>query len=69
MINGKNRVTLQNCLTAVKEKVDAAQPSGKPIALFFFQPMQARGCTGHPNVEVHAIMAQELLPFYQKIIN
>ncbi|WP_051360027.1 SGNH/GDSL hydrolase family protein [Adhaeribacter aquaticus] len=68
MINGKNRTTFQNCLTAVKSGVDSVFPSEKPIALYFFKPMQARGCTGHPNVEDHGIMAKELEPFYKNLL-
>jgi len=68
MINGKDRRTLQNCLTAVKTKIDALHPAEKPVALHFFQPMQAKGCSGHPNVEDHAVLAQELVPFFQKLI-
>lgn len=68
MVSGTNRVTLQNCLTAVKEQINALYPTDKPVALYFFQPMQARGCTGHPNVEDHAILAKELAPFFQKLL-
>ncbi len=68
MINGDARSTLQNCLTAVKEKTDAADPSAKPVALFFFEPMQPHGCAGHPSVEDHAILAQELIPFFKKLM-
>ncbi len=68
MLNGKNRQTLQNCLAAVKNKIDVAYPTDKPVALYFFKPMQARGCSGHPNVEDHAILAQELVPFFIKLI-
>lgn len=69
IINGAPRLLLQNCLTAVKENVDAAYPSHKPVALYFFQPTRARGCTGHPSVEDHAILAKELIPFFQKLLN
>ncbi len=69
MMNGKNRETLQNCLMAVKAGVDAANPADKPVALHFFQPMRANGCSGHPNVEDHAILAQELLPFFKKLLS
>jgi lysophospholipase L1-like esterase len=68
MINGKSRTTLQNCLTAVKAKTDAASPADKPVAVYFFEPMQARGCSGHPNVEDHAIIAKELEPFFKKLL-
>jgi hypothetical protein len=62
------RAMLESCLTSVKQKVDALYPSGKPVALFFFKPMQARGCTGHPSVEDHAILANELLPFFKGLL-
>lgn len=68
MINGANRTLLQNCLNGVKNQVDALNPRAKPVDLFFFQPMQARGCTGHPNVEDHAILAKELEPFFKKLL-
>jgi len=68
MVNGSSRLTFQNCLTAVKEKVDVLYPSDKPVSLFFFEPMQARGCSGHPNVEDHGLMANQLFPFFKEII-
>jgi len=68
MINGERRVLLQNCLTAVKENIDALYPSDKKLALYFFKPMQAKGCSGHPNVEDHAILAEELVPFFKSLL-
>ena len=68
MLNGSRREQLQNCLTTIKREVDSLFPSAKPVALFFFQPMQARGCTGHPSVEDHAILAEQLIPFFQKLL-
>ncbi len=68
MINGDNRILLQNCLTAVKKNIDASYPQDKKVALFFFEPMQPHGCSGHPSVEDHAILAQELLPFFKSLL-
>jgi hypothetical protein len=68
MASGSNRLLLQNCLLAVKQNIDEAYSSGKPIALHFFKLMQARGCSGHPNVEDHAILASELEPFFKKLL-
>ncbi|MGB8194190.1 MAG: GDSL-type esterase/lipase family protein [Chitinophagaceae bacterium] len=68
MINGNARILLENCLSAVKTKIDAMHPSAKPVALHFFKPMQAKGCTGHPNVEDHAVLANELEPFFRKLL-
>jgi len=68
MMNGRTRMLLQNCLTTVKQNIDSLFPTAKPVALHFFKPMQARGCTGHPNVEDHAIMAEELVPFFKRLL-
>jgi hypothetical protein len=68
MLNGVKRQLLQNCLVAVKGSVDRKYSSDKPIALFFFKPMQARGCGGHPNLEDHQILAKELEPFFEGLL-
>ena len=68
MITGGKRLLLQNSLTAVKTAVDRLFPADKPVALYFFNPMQARGCAGHPNVEDHRIMAEELMPFFKNLL-
>jgi hypothetical protein len=31
--------------------------------------MKARGCTGHPNVEDHAILADELIDVFRPLIH
>ncbi len=43
-------------------------PRAKRVALYFFQPMNARGCTGHPSVEDHEILAKELIPFFNDLL-
>ncbi len=68
MINGSNRTLLQNCLTAVKKSVDGLYPAHKPVALYFFKPMKARGCSGHPSVKDHALLAKELTPFFNNLL-
>lgn len=68
MINGDNRTLLQNCLTAVKRNIDALYAKDKPVALYFFNPMKAGGCGGHPSVEDHAMLAQELIPFFKQLL-
>jgi hypothetical protein len=30
--------------------------------------MQAKGCTGHPSVEDHEVLAKELIPFYKQLL-
>lgn len=69
MVHGDRSITLQNCLTAVKKNIDEDYPNDKRVAVFFFKPMQPRGCGGHPSVEDHAILAEELLPFFRSLLN
>lgn len=68
MVQGERNMHLQNCLTAVKNNIDTAHPSDKPVALFFFEPMQPHGCSYHPSVEDHAVMAEELVPFFKRLL-
>lgn len=68
MINGDARIKLQNCLTAVKTSIDRMYPAARPLALYFFKPMKARGCNGHPSVEDHGILAKELTPFFRDLL-
>ncbi len=68
MVHGERRGALERCLTAVKENIDRLYPAHQPVALYFFKPMQARGCTGHPSVEDHALLAEELLPFFTSLL-
>lgn len=68
MVKGQNAVILEQCLTAVKNKIDAAYPSDKAVETFFFKPMEGRGCNGHPSVEDHQIMADEVAPFFKNLL-
>lgn len=68
VVSGASGTLLEHCLSTVKAQTDTAYPSAKPVALFFFKPMQAHGCTGHPNVEEHAFLAAELTPFFKKLL-
>ncbi|HEY4964885.1 MAG TPA: GDSL-type esterase/lipase family protein [Puia sp.] len=68
MLNGDRRELLQRCLIAVKRAIDRQHVSDLPVAVYFFRPMQARGCGGHPNLEDHQILAAELKPFFQKLL-
>lgn len=69
MLNGDARQLLQNCLATIKKQIDTLYPADKPVALYFFQPMQPRGCSSHPNVEDHAILASELTPFFRQLLS
>jgi hypothetical protein len=68
MLKGDDRQLLQSCLTTIKSHVDALYPSSKPVSTYFFKPMEPRGCTGHPSVEDHAILAEELKSFFEDLL-
>lgn len=52
----------------MRQQTNAAYPAARPVATYFFRPMQARGCLGQDSVEDHAILAQELEPFFKKLL-
>jgi len=68
VLNGNRRTVLENCLKAVKKNIDSAFSVGKKVEVYFFKPMQAGGCTGHPSVEDHAVLAEEVAPFFKKLM-
>ncbi|RYY57938.1 MAG: GDSL family lipase [Chitinophagaceae bacterium] len=68
MMGGAKRITLQNCIAAVKTSVDRLFPEAKPARLYYFRQMMPRGCSGHPGVEDHAILAEELIPVYRQLL-
>lgn len=63
MVSGTRSDVFADCLNRVKRQTDAAFPNDTPVAIFLFKAMKAGGCTGHPNVEDHAVMAEQLQPF------
>ncbi len=67
MVTGESGRKLEECLTQVQESIDAQYPSDK-VAKFFFEPMEVSGCSGHPSVEDHEILAQQLQPFFSGLI-
>ncbi|RYY59996.1 MAG: GDSL family lipase [Chitinophagaceae bacterium] len=69
MMGGAKRITLQNCITAVKMAVDKLFPDARPARVYFFNQMSPRGCSGHPSVEDHAILADELIPVYRQLMD
>lgn len=67
MIKGADREVLQRCLTRVKMETDVNYPMAKPVATYFFRPMEPHGCSGHPDVNDHQLMAEELRPFFERL--
>lgn len=68
MVKGSNRELLEKCLTNIKSAINTAYPADKPVQTFFFQPMDAQGCAGHPSVAQHGVLAEQLRPFFQQLL-
>jgi lysophospholipase L1-like esterase len=68
MIRDTSNTILQHCLISIKKQIDTVYPNDKPVATFFFKPMDAHGCSGHPSVADHQILAEELKPFFEGLL-
>lgn len=68
MISGERNTILVNCLKKVIQHFEP-DTTHKKIALFEFSPMQPKGCTTHPDIEDHKVMAQQLAPLFKKLLN
>ncbi len=67
MLSGEKKIILEKALKKVQKhfKKDAMH---RPILVYVFKTVMANGCTGHPNVADHKLMADQLFPFFQKIL-
>lgn len=59
---------LEEALDQVKQQLDRAYPQTEPVQLLRFQPLRATGCTGHPNVQEHGLLAEQLLPQFNALL-
>lgn len=68
MISGKDNDIFVDCLNRVKQQVDKAYPVDNPVKIFLIKPMTPGGCTYHPNVEDHKVIAGQLVPFFRDLL-
>jgi lysophospholipase L1-like esterase len=68
MVSGDRNVTLVNCLKKVIKAFENDKIH-KPIALFDFQPMTPKGCNTHPDIADDKIMADQLIPYFKKLLD
>jgi len=69
MIADSRSEMLLMCLQSVKAKANLQYPGYKGIDLFRFAQVPSTGCTGHPTIEEHKMMASQLIPFLRNRIN
>jgi lysophospholipase L1-like esterase len=68
MVNGQNAIVFEDCLNKVKHAF-AKDKQHKTIQIFKFKPMTPKGCSGHPDIADHKILAAEYGPFLKKLLN
>ncbi|TDO71477.1 GDSL-like lipase/acylhydrolase family protein [Flavobacterium chryseum] len=68
MVNGERAVVFEDCLNKVKSAF-TEDKRHKPIQIFKFKQMTPKGCSGHPDVSDHKILAAEYGPFLKKLLN
>ncbi|MXO05121.1 SGNH/GDSL hydrolase family protein [Flavobacterium sp. HBTb2-11-1] len=68
MVGAERAVVFEDCLNKVKNAF-ANDKSHKPIQIFKFKPMTPNGCSGHPNVADHKVLAEEYGSFLKKLLN
>ncbi|HEY0653636.1 MAG TPA: GDSL-type esterase/lipase family protein [Chryseosolibacter sp.] len=69
MVSGTRNEIFVACLYRVKRQIDASFPNDLPVSVFLFRAMKARGCGGHPNVEDHGIMAEQMIERYRQLLD
>lgn len=68
MINDERSEILYSCLQFIKNKAVLQFPGKKKINIFRFNAVLSTGCSGHPTIEEHKMMAGQLIPFMQKLV-
>jgi lysophospholipase L1-like esterase len=68
MLSGEKNETLLRCLKYVIAAFENDK-THKSIALFEYQPMKPNGCSYHPDIEDHKVMAAQLEPFFRKLLD
>ncbi|KIO53282.1 SGNH/GDSL hydrolase family protein [Flavobacterium hibernum] len=68
MVGGERGVVFEDCLNKVKAAF-ASDKTHKEIQIFKFKPMTPKGCSGHPDVADHKVLADEYAPFLKKLLN
>ncbi len=66
MLNAGQNEILMQCLVRVKSDTERSIPGIKPLQLFSFSKPYQSGCQGHPSVEEHAMMAEEMVGHFRK---
>jgi len=69
MMSGKRGQTLLSCLQQIRLKCMNERITADPLLIFEFREMKATGCTGHPLIAEHRLMADQLISFLRLVID
>jgi lysophospholipase L1-like esterase len=68
MISGADNDLFVTCLKKVKRIIGRDFPNDKPVSIFLYKAITPRGCSYHPSVEDHQLMADQLTPFLRNLL-
>jgi hypothetical protein len=69
MLNGTKAALMLACLESVKARAKDTYPGKKEIEIFRFQSMVPKGCSYHPDLKDHEVLATQLEPFFRRLLN
>jgi lysophospholipase L1-like esterase len=69
MISDERAQVLYMCLKKIKTKAAQQYPDRKEIGIYRFSAVPSTGCSGHPTIDEHKMMASQLIPFLRNMIN
>lgn len=67
VFDGESREKLDSWLEFITRQVNT-ELAGDIIAYYTFKKVYNSGCTGHPSIDDHEDIANELIPFYRRIM-
>jgi lysophospholipase L1-like esterase len=68
MLSGQKAAMLLACLQSIKARISQQYPEKRTIEIFQFKPMVPKGCDYHPDINDHETMANEVIPFFRKLL-
>ncbi len=68
MLEAEKNIVLQQCITAIQNEINENVKPVKLIKTFWFKTMQSAGCTYHPSIADHKVIAGQLIPFIKRLL-
>lgn len=68
MLSGQKKEQLEKNISSVLQHMRDVE-NDKMVHLFIFSGISASGCSDHPDEQEHQRMAEELLPFFKKVMD